>query len=1016
MRRCNPAREFFEGGRAYTSFRRVLRRATDLIAMAIYHLHVKVIGRKAGSSAVASAAYRSGSRLRDERLDRSHDFSAKRDIVHSEVMLPENAPEAWSDRERLWNDVEAFEVRKDAQLAREVEFAIPREMSERDGVELARDFVRGEFVDRGMIADLNVHWDMAEDGMPKPHAHVMLTMRAVDENGFGAKVRDWNRTEMVERWREHWAELANERLAEHDIDARIDHRSLEAQGISLEPQSQIGATAQRIEGEGIEADRAEMHRDIARGNGERIIADPFVALDAITQQQSTFTRRDMARFAHQHSDGIDQFNEVMGAMRNAPDLIELGKDRQGQDRFTTRQMIEAEQRLHRAAGLMAERERHEVNDRHREAALAHAERCGLVLSSEQAYALAHVTAGRDLSIVVGYAGTGKSAMLGVARRAWEAAGYEVRGVALSGIAAENLESGSGIASRTIASMEHGWGQGRDLLTARDVLVIDEAGMVGTRQLERVLSHAAEVGAKVVLVGDIRQLQSIEAGAAFRSIHERHGGTEIDEVRRQREDWQRDATRDLASGRTGSAIHAYDARDMVHDAATREQARSDLIDRWDRERQASPDKSRIILTHTNDEVRALNEAARERMQTAGDLGEDVRLTIERGTRSFASGDRVMFLQNERGLGVKNGTLGTIEQVSTQSMTVRTDDGRDLSFDLKDYNKIDHGYAATIHKAQGMTVDRTHVLATPGMDAHASYVALSRHRDGVDLHYGRDDFANQDRLTRTLSRDRSKDMASDYERADPAVDYAERRGITFRERVTEIVRKIVPEKMRNMFDGLRPSAHAVPGPDDARRPEREAPVRKAADAPEAALRKARTKALVRHARAVDAIFGMQERGGKASPAQVKELQEARKVFEEVRPYGSHDAEAAYKKNPELVREAAGGQVNRAIRALQLETELRTDPSRRADRFVERWQKLDQTSQRQYQAGDLAGYKATRSAMGDIAKSLQRDPQLKSLLANRKRELGIGGNFGSGRRLGDELAFTHGIDLGRGRSLGL
>ena len=649
-----------------------------------------------------------------------------------------------------------------------------------------------------------------------------------------------------------------------------------------------------------------------------------------------------------------------------------------------------------------------------EAALARAEARGLVLSGEQADALAHVTDGRDLGIVVGHAGTGKSAMLGVAREAWEAAGYEVRGVTLSGIAAENLESGSGIASRTIASMEHGWQQGRDLLTTRDVLVIDEAGMVGTRQLERVLSHAAEAGAKVVLVGDPQQLQAIEAGAAFRSIHERHGGAEIGEVRRQREDWQRDATRDLATGRTGHALEAYRSHGMVHEAQTREQARDDLIERWDRDRQAAPERSRIILTHTNDEVRALNEAARERMRAAGDLGDEVRLTVERGERHFASGDRVMFLQNERGLGVKNGTLGTIEQVSAQSMAVQTDDGRSVRFDLKDYNRIDHGYAATIHKAQGMTVDRTHVLATPGMDAHGSYVALSRHRDGVDLHYGRDDFASQDRLVRTLSRDRAKDMASDYERADPAQNYAERRGITFRERVAEIVRKVVPERVRNMFDGLRPSAEAVPGTDGARRPQREAPERKVVEDPEAALRKARTKALIRHARAVNAIFDMQDQGGKASPEQVKELQEARKVFEEVRPYGSHDAEAAYKKNPELALEAASGNSARAIRALQLETELRTDPGRRADRFVERWQKLDHTSQRQYQAGDIAGYKATRSAMGDMAKSLERDPQLESILANRKQELGIA--FESGRRLGQELAFTHGIDIGRGRGIGI
>jgi Ti-type conjugative transfer relaxase TraA len=1013
--------------------------------MAIYHLHVKVIGRKSGSSAVASAAYRSGSRLRDERLDRSHDFSSKRRVVHSEVMLPENAPEAWNDRERLWNDVEAFEVRKDAQLAREVEFAIPREMSERQGIELARDFIRAEFVDRGMIADLNVHWDVGKDGMPKPHAHVMLTMRAVDESGFGRKVRDWNRTEILERWRERWAELANERLVELDIDVRIDHRSLEAQGIALEPQSKIGAPAKRIEDRGIEgqrtekrieaaaivSDRAEMHREIARGNGARIIANPSLGLDAITKQQSTFTRRDMAKFAHRHSDGIDQFNEVMGAMCNAPDLVELGKDISGEYRFTTRDMIGAERRLHRAAELMAQRERHEVNGNDRQVALERAEARGLVLSGEQADALAHITDGHDLGIVVGHAGTGKSAMLGVAREAWEAAGYQVRGVALSGIAAENLQSGSGIASRTIASLEHGWEQGRDLLTARDVLVIDEAGMVGTRQLERVLSHATEAGAKVVLVGDPQQLQAIEAGAAFRSIHERHGGAEIGEVRRQRQDWQRDATRDLANRKTGRALEAYRSHDMVHEAQTREQARRDLIESWDRDRLASPDRSQIILTHTNDEVRVLNEAARTRMQAAGDLGDEVHVTVERGGRSFASGDRVMFLQNERSLGVKNGTLGTIEQVSTQSMTVETDDGRSIHFDFKDYNRVDHGYAATIHKAQGMTVDRVHVLATPGMDAHASYVAMSRHRDGMELHYGRDDFENPDRLTRTLSRDRAKDMASDYEERDPAQSYAERRGITFRERVAEIVRKVVPEKVRNTFDGLRVSSDG-PGPDGGRKPEREtleresssaqaerreteAPERKlAAEEAEKELRRLRTRALVRHARAVDAIFDMQELGFDASPEQVKELQQARKVFEKVRPYGSHDAEAAYKKNPDLVREAADGRLNRAIRALQLETELRTHPGRRADRFVDDWQKLDQASLRRYQAGDISGYRSARAAMGDMARSLERDPQLESLLANRKHELGIA--FESGRRLGLELAFSHGIDLGRGRNRGI
>ncbi|NLR73510.1 Ti-type conjugative transfer relaxase TraA, partial [Novosphingobium sp. ERN07] len=595
--------------------------------MAIFHLSVKVISRSSGRSAVAAAAYRAAEQLRDERLDRVHNFTNKEGVVHSEVLLPEGAPQHLADREKLWNAVEAAEKRKDAQLAREVELAIPRELTKKQGIALVREFVKAEFVARGMIADLNVHWDIGKDGLAKPHAHIMLTMREVRDAGdgkaaFGAKVRDWNRTELVELWRERWAEYVNERLAELDIDARIDHRSLEAQGIALEPQDKIGPAASRMGARGLEAERIEEHRAIAQRNGDRIIANPAIALDAITHSQATFTTRDLAMFVHRHSEGKDQFDAALSAVRASPDFIALGKDGRGEDRFTSRAMIETEHRLERATAAMALGERHDVSEAGRERAMGQARERALVLSGEQRAAFEHVTSARGLSVVVGYAGTGKSAMLGVAREAWERAGYTVRGAALSGIAAEGLEHGSGIVSRTIASLEHQWGQGRELLTLRDVLVIDEAGMVGTRQIERVLSHASNAGAKVVLVGDPQQLQAIEAGAAFRAIHERHGGVEISEVRRQHEGWQQDATRHLATGRTGLAIQAYGERGMVHTADTRDAARGQLIDRWDRDRQTSPGDTRIILTHTNDEVRELNDAARGRLRDAGELGMDV----------------------------------------------------------------------------------------------------------------------------------------------------------------------------------------------------------------------------------------------------------------------------------------------------------------------------------------------------------------------------------------------------------
>lgn len=952
--------------------------------MAIYHFSVKVISRATGASAVASAAYRSASRLHDERLDRDHDFTNKSGVVHSEIMLPDGAPEQLSDRATLWNTVEAGEKRKDAQLSREVEFAIPREMDQAQGIDLARDFVQREMVDRGMVADLNVHWDIGSDGLAKPHAHVMLTMREVSEDGFGGKVRDWNRTELVEHWRQAWADHVNERLAQLDIDARIDHRSLEDQGIDLEPQHKIGPAAGRMAGEGVETERLEDHHRIARENGDKIIADPRIALDAITHQQATFTRYDLAKFIHRHSDGKDQFDQAMSAVQASPEIVALGQDGRGQDRFTSREMIAVEDRLHRASEAMAERQTHRVSKLEQRRALARAEQRGLVLSGEQKAAFEHVTEGRDLGVVVGYAGTGKSALLGVAREAWEDAGYRVQGLALSGIAAENLESGSGIAARTIASLEHQWGQGRELLNARHVLVVDEAGMIGSRQMERLISAAEKAGAKMVLVGDPEQLQAIEAGAAFRSIAERHSHVEITQVRRQHEDWQRDATRHLATGRTGEALDAYEARGMVHAAETRDQAREDLVERWDRERVAEPGKSRIILTHTNDEVRDLNLTARDRLRQAGALGEDVTVKAERGERSFATGDRLMFLKNDRGLGVKNGMLGEIEQVSPTQMTVRLDAGRSVVFDLKDYAQVDHGYAATVHKSQGVTVDRAHVLATPGMDRHGAYVALSRHRDSVQIHYGRDEFEDLGKLTRVLSRERAKDMASDF---------AERRDIHV---PASMQAKEPPQRQRGMFDGFMPIS-------PARQPV--APVPESAQLDQ-------HRAIERHARAAADVMRMNNRGLPVLAHQRRALVEAREAMKQIGPHAAKDLERAYAREPGLASETGSGRTQRAIRVLQLEAEVRADPRLRADRFVERWQGLERQRSALHRAGDMTEAGQVKDRMGAMAKSLERDPQVDSLLRGRRAELGLPSDMG--RSVGQGL--TEYLGIGRGRGLGI
>jgi len=959
------------------------------IDMAIYHFSAKVISRASGSSALASAAYRSASRLYDRRLDRHHDFTNKSGVVHSEVLTPDSVPDEFRERERLWNAVEAAEKRKDAQLAREVEFAIPHEVDQTQGIELARDFVQREFVTRGMIADLNVHWDIGENGQPKPHAHVMLTMRSVDEQGFGTKVRDWNRTDLLEHWREAWGVHVNQRLAELGIDARIDHRSLQDQGIDLEPQHKIGRAARSRAADGLEADRLDEHREIARQNGERIIRNPAIALDAITRQQATFTERDLAMFVHRHSDGLDQFNAVMAAVQSSPDLVRLGRDGSGEERFTSREMIAVEERLHSAAERMAERARHRVRERSVSRALERVQSEGLVLSREQHSAFAHVTESRDLGIVVGYAGAGKSALLGVAREAWEDSGFRVSGIALSGIAAENLEAGSGIASRTIASLEHQWAQGREILTAKDVLVIDEVGMIGSRQLERVLSEAERRGAKVVLVGDPEQLQAIEAGAAFRSLTERTPHVEIRQVRRQRDGWQQNATRELATGRTAEALDAYRDHGMVHAADSRNRARGDLIEGWDNDHAQARGKTRIILTHTNDEVRALNELARSRLRERGELGEDVKINVERGARDFAAGDRVMFLKNDRGLGIKNGSLGVVETINPKHVDVRLDAGRTVGFDLKDYAQIDHGYAATIHKAQGVTVDRVHVLATPGLDRHGAYVALSRHRESVALHYGRDDFADDARLARVLSRDRAKDMASDYAREDQTSDRSR----------TERTSGTKPDRNRSIFTGFRPNVVAN---------ELMVPTVATEHAGPSGLQ----QAVRRYARSVLDIAKMEERELPVLPHQLQARERAGTALDAIRAHASADLDNAFARDPSLAGDAAAGRTRAAIRAMQSETEIRTNPERRADRFVARWQNLEHQRLGFDRKGDWQSERHIRGAMGDLAKSLHRDPQLESILHSRRRELGIAMN--SGPSIGGSLLEYLGLGRNRGLSL--
>ncbi|MDR7319648.1 MobQ family relaxase [Brevibacillus nitrificans] len=230
--------------------------------MAIYHFSAQVISRSQGRSVVAAAAYRAGERLEDERYGQTHDYT-KKSVSERAIAAPANAP-AWAkDREQLWNAVEAAEKRKDAQLCREINVALPRELSAAQQRELLSTFVSKEFVSRGMVADVAIHRDNPEN----PHAHIMLTMREITSEGFGKKVREWNDKELLETWRAEWANYANRGLERAGYSERIDHRSLEAQGSDRLPTVHEGPHVRQMESRGIQTDRGDLNRAVAEYNG-----------------------------------------------------------------------------------------------------------------------------------------------------------------------------------------------------------------------------------------------------------------------------------------------------------------------------------------------------------------------------------------------------------------------------------------------------------------------------------------------------------------------------------------------------------------------------------------------------------------------------------------------------------------------------------------------------------------------------------------------------------------------------
>ncbi|WCA60700.1 Ti-type conjugative transfer relaxase TraA [Agrobacterium tumefaciens] len=760
--------------------------------MAIYHLSTKPVSRSSGRSAVASAAYRCAVLLTNHRDGLVHDFTRKEGVEHIEIVLPEGLSADWAlDRSALWNAAEFAEKRRDARVAREFEIALPRELSPEGRLKAARAFAQDLAKRYGAAVDFAIHSPGEHGDIRNYHAHVLMTTRQVGRAGLGEKTRLEHKnarllangmatTDMqIQDIRQSWEGIAIRQLQREGLDIRIDHRSHAQRGLELSPTGHMGVHASQMERRGIAVERGRLDDKAARRNAELIRQKPEQVLLLISHEKSVFDRHDIAKTLHRYiNDDAQTFRNAFAAVMASPALVELQAERIDPEtgnlsnaRYSTREMIELESAMAKRAMRMAHARRHGVDRHHVDRAIekqdaairASAENAHARLSDEQRHAIKHVTGPERIAAVVGFAGAGKSTMLAAARAAWEAQGYQVHGAALAGKAAEGLEESSGIQSRTLASWTYSWDHGRGMIGSSDVFVIDEAGMVGSRQLARFIGEAEARGAKIVLVGDHEQLQAIGAGAPFRAIAEQIGHVELSDIRRQRHDWQRQASVAFATHKTAEGLAAYRDRGDIHFAESRDAAMAQIVRDYVADSEKRADGTRVAMAHRRADVRALNAAIRSELQNrqrlershgssaGGDRGDgevvgECTFQTSHGKRAFAAGDRIIFLENNRDLRVKNGMLGTVEHVEKGKIIARLDGrgGDSVSILTDSYQAIDHGYATTIHKNQGATVDRSFVLASSTMDRHLTYVAMTRHRDSVQLYADSQEFTKAGRL--------------------------------------------------------------------------------------------------------------------------------------------------------------------------------------------------------------------------------------------------------------------------------
>ncbi|HAT8326960.1 TPA: Ti-type conjugative transfer relaxase TraA [Legionella pneumophila] len=749
--------------------------------MAIAFARVSIHSRAKGHSALAASSYRAGIKLFDSRTGQTYDYSNRHDVVFSELILPPDADSQFLDREYLWNTVEAAEHRKDAQVCKDIVLALPKELNREQHIELVRRFVAIHCTAQGLPADIALHDH--EDG--NPHAHILIPTRRLEKDRFSKyKARDLNpgfaKGLVVEKdfWGEQWREIQNNYFQEYQIALSVDLNHV----ISERHRGRHQQTEQHYlkkENQLIE----EVRQEIARGSVNQFITH-------LASQCSVFTRRDVEKLlfkTFQNAQDPQEYLRIMERILAHKEIVYLGTNERGQESYTTRQHYRLEAQLHADVEALLQ------NNRENFITPAYSLAHHYQLSEEQSEALRHIIECPDISVVIGRPGTGKSYLLKPVKEYYETHERIVLGAALSGKVAKALQAETGIPSSTIASLTYQLTQQNIQLTKKHVLIIDEAGMVDVNNMSLLIREVRKAGAKIVLIGDPDQLKPIHKGEIFRGIAGLTGYIELENIQRQNDLGDRQASLDLAKGHIKDALKHYDKKKAI---TLSTDAPQDLLNDWEKSLQTTAVNDTVLLAFTRKAVRTLNEGARERLQAQKMLGKE-QFLVQGFERELAisTGERLLFRENNKILGVRNGDMGTVSHINTTSMHVKLDTGEHINVP-REYKAIDYGYALTVHKSQGMTAKQVQVLIdSTYWDRNLSFVAFTRHKERLKIYSNLEHHATQQELVKTLSRRSIRDNVIDW-----PLDFATRCGFNPDKLVGRLVNQLagIGHKIKEQFN--------------------------------------------------------------------------------------------------------------------------------------------------------------------------------------------------------------------------